>query len=300
MSSCVSSEEKKEEFKEEIRMKRKLSTLIIGSVVALSLVLTGCGSTPQKADTPPNSGNANEPVTIKVGATPVPHAELLEFVQPKLAEQGINLEIVDFTDYALPNPAVNDGVIDANFFQHTPYLDTYLAQGMKLAIIGTVHIEPMGFYSKKVTKIDELKDGDAIAIPNDPSNGGRALAVLEQAGLIKLKDGAGVTATELDIVENPKKLKIQAIEAAQLPHALTDPKIAGAVINTNYALEAGLNPTEDAIVLEGKDSPYANIVVAKEDRKNDPNLKKLVDALNSPEVKQFIEDTYKGAVVPAF
>lgn len=281
-------------------MKRKLSTLIIGSVVALSLVLTGCGSNSQNSGTPNNSGNSNGTVTIKVGATPVPHAELLEFVKPKLAEQGVNMEIVNFTDYALPNPAVNDGVIDANFFQHTPYLDTYTDQGMKLVTIGTVHIEPMGLYSEKITKIDELKDGDTIAIPNDPSNGGRALAILEQAGLIKLKEGAGVTATELDIVENPKNLKIQAIEAAQLPHALTDPKITSAVINTNYALEAGLNPTDDAIVLEGKDSPYANIVVAKEDRKDDPNLKKLVDALNTPDVKKFIEDTYKGAVVPAF
>lgn len=281
-------------------MKRKLSTLILGSVVALSLVLTGCGNSTQNTGNTTNTGTSNEPVTIKVGATPVPHAELLEFVKPKLAEQGVNLEIVNFTDYALPNPAVNDGEIDANFFQHTPYLDTYTAQGMKLVTIGTVHIEPMGLYSEKVTKVEEFKAGDTIAIPNDPSNGGRALAILEQAGLIKLKEGAGVTATELDIVENPKNLKIEAIEAAQLPRVLTDPKVTGAVINTNYALEASLNPTDDAIVLEGKDSPYANIVVAKEDRKDDPNLKKLVDALNSPEVKKFIEDTYKGAVLPAF
>ena len=283
-------------------MKRKLSTLVIGSVVALSLLLTGCGTsstTPSNKDAA-NTGNSNQSVTIKVGATPVPHAELLEFIKPKLAEQGVNLEIVNFTDYALPNPAVNDGQIDANFFQHTPYLDIYVAQGMKLVTIGTVHIEPMGLYSEKVAKVEEFKDGDTIAIPNDPSNGGRALMLLEQAGLLKLKEGAGVTATELDIKENPKKLKIEAIEAAQLPRVLSDPKITGAVINTNYALEANLNPTEDAIVLEGKDSPYANIVVAKEDRKDDPNLKKLVDALNTPEVKQFIEDTYKGAVVPAF
>jgi D-methionine transport system substrate-binding protein len=158
----------------------------------------------------------------------------------------------------------------------------------------------MGLYSKKVTKTDEFKNGDTIAIPNDPSNGGRALAVLEKAGLIKLKAGAGVKATVLDIAENPKQLKITAIEAAQLPRVLTDPKVTGAVINTNYALEGGLNPTKDALYLEDKNSPYANIVVAKESRKDDPNLQKLVKALNTPDVKKFIEDTYKGAVVPAF
>mgnify|MGYP001021380161 FL=1 len=283
-------------------MKRKLSTLIISSVVALSLILTGCGSTKtnQGSDTSSTPNNSTEAVTIKVGATPVPHAELLEFVKPKLAEQGINLEIVSFTEYTLPNPAVNDGSIDANFFQHTPYLQTYVDQGMKLVSIGSVHIEPMGLYSEKITKLEELKEGDTIAIPNDPTNGGRALAVLEDAGLIKLKEGAGLEATELDIAENPKNLKIQAIEAAQLPRALQDAKITAAVINTNYALEAGLNPMNDAIVMESSDSPYANIVVTREDRKDDPNLKKLVEALTSPEVKQFIEETYKGAVVPTF
>lgn len=282
-------------------MKRKLSTLIIGSVVALSLVLTGCGSTTQNNGATNTPTNSNEPVTLKVGATPVPHAEILEFVKPALEKEGVKLEVVVFTEYPLPNPAVDSGEIDANFFQHTPYLETFtIDQGLKLATIGTVHIEPMGLYSKKITKVDELKDGDTVAIPNDPSNGGRALLVLQNAGLIKLKDGVGVKATILDIVENSKNLKISEIEAAQLPRVLTDPKVTAAVINTNYALEGGLNPVNDALYLEDKDSPYANIVVAKESRKDDPNLQKLVKALNTPDVKKFIEDTYKGAVVPAF
>ncbi len=284
-----------------IRSKRRISTLVLGSLVALSLLVTGCGSSTQNSGTATKTGDANKPVTIKVGATPVPHAEILEHIKPELAKQGINLEIVKFTDYALPNPAVDSGEIDANYFQHTPYLETFTKdRGLKLVTIGTVHIEPMGLYSKKVTKADEFKSGDTIAIPNDPSNGGRALAVLEKVGLIKLKAGVGVKATVLDIAENPKQLKITAIEAAQLPRVLTDPKVTGAVINTNYALEGGLNPTKDALYLEDKNSPYANIVVAKESRKDDPNLQKLVKALNTPEVKKFIEDTYKGAVVPAF
>lgn len=284
-----------------IRSKRRISTLVIGSIVALSLLVTGCGSSTQKSGTATNSESANKAVTLKVGATPVPHAEILEYIKPVLAKEGINLEIVKFTDYNLPNPAVDNGEIDANFFQHTPYLETFTKdRGLKLVSIGTVHIEPMGLYSKKVTKVDEFKSGDTIAIPNDASNGGRALVVLEKAGLIKLKAGVGIKATVLDIVENPKQLKITAIEAAQLPRVLTDPKVTGAVINTNYALEGGLNPTKDALFIEDKNSPYANIVVAKESRKDDPNLKKLVKALNTPEVKKFIEDTYKGAVVPAF
>lgn len=281
-----------------IRSKRRISTLIVGSLVALSLLVTGCGKTTQNNSA---AGTADKPVTLKVGATPVPHVEILEFIKPELAKEGVNLEIVPFTDYALPNPAVDSGEIDANFFQHTPYLETFTVdRGLKLTTIGQVHIEPMGVYSKKITKLDELKSGDGIAIPNDPSNGGRALLVLQKAGLIKLKEGVGVKATALDIVENPKGLKITPIEAAQLPRVLEDPAVTAAVINTNYALEGGLDPINDPLFLEDKNSPFANIVVVKESRKDDPNLQKLMKALNTPEVKKFLEDTYKGAVVPAF
>lgn len=281
-----------------IRSKRRISTLIVGSLVALSLLVTGCGKTTQNNSA---AGTADKPVTVKVGATPVPHVEILEFIKPELAKEGVNLEIVPFTDYALPNPAVDSGEIDANFFQHTPYLETFTVdRGLKLTTIGQVHIEPMGVYSKKITKLDELKSGDGIAIPNDPSNGGRALLLLEKAGLIKLKEGVGVKATALDIVENSKGLKITPIEAAQLPRVLEDPAVTAAVINTNYALEGGLDPINDPLFLEDKNSPFANIVVVKESRKDDPNLQKLIKALNTPQVKKFLEDTYKGAVVPAF
>lgn len=280
------------------KAKRRLATLILGSLVSLSLLVTGCGSTSNNTAT---TSNASKPVVIKVGATPKPHAEILEHIKPELAKEGIDLQIKVYNDYVVPNTALDAGEIDANFFQHQPYLDTFIKErGLKLVSLGQVHLEPMGLYSKKITKLDEFKNGDTIAIPNDPSNGGRALALLEKAGLIKLKDGIGVKATVQDIVANDKQLKITTIDAAQLPRVLTDPKTAGAVINTNFALEGGLNPKDALTIEDGKNNPYANILVVKESRKDDPNLQKLMKALNTPDVKKFIEDTYKGSVVPAF
>lgn len=274
----------------------KFVTLVIAFALLISLAVAGCGKSnaPEKA-----AGNSDKKTTtIKVGATPVPHAEILEFVKPILAKEGINLEIVVFQDYVQPNLALDQKDIDANFFQHFPYLETFTKErNLKLAATAKVHIEPVGFYSQKIKSLDQLKDGDIIAIPNDPTNGGRALALLQKAGLLKLKDGVGIKGTEADIVGNPKNLKIKALEAAQLPRALPD--VAGAVINTNFALEAQLNPTKDALAIEDKDSPYANILVVRQDRVNDPALKKLAQVLVSPEVKKFIEDKYKGAIVPA-
>lgn len=279
------------------KSKRRLATLVLGSLVSLSLLVTGCGSAANNAST----GNAAKTTVIKVGATPKPHAEILEHIKPELAKEGIDLQIKVYNDYVVPNTALDAGEIDANFFQHQPYLDTFIKErGLKLVSLGQVHLEPMGLYSKKVTKLDDFKNGDTIAIPNDPSNGGRALALLEKAGLIKLKDGVGVKATVQDIATNAKQLKITTIDAAQLPRVLTDPKTAGAVINTNFALEGGLNPKDALTIEDGKNNPYANILVVKESRKDDPNLQKLMKALNSPDVKKFIEDTYKGSVVPAF
>lgn len=211
--------------------KTKFFSLITASLLAVSLLVTGCGGTSNQGTTggETNTGDSNEAVTLKIGATPVPHVEILEHIKGDLEAEGVNLDIKVFTEYSLPNPAVDSGEIDANFFQHTPYLETYtIDQGMKLVSVGNVHIEPMGLYSKKITNLDELKDGDTIAIPNDPSNGGRALLVLENAGLIKVKEGLGVKATVLDIVENSKDLKFQEIEAAQLPRALEDAKITAA------------------------------------------------------------------------
>lgn len=272
-----------------IRKKYQLVTLIVAALTLVALV-SGCGN----STTQP----ANTPATIKVGATPVPHAEILEFVKPLLAKEGVTLEIVPFTDYVQPNLALDKGDLAANFFQHMPYLESFNKDhNLKLVAIAKVHIEPIGLYSKQITKLDQLKAGDTIAIPNDPTNGGRALALLAKAGLIKLTEGVGIKGTVQDIIDNPKDLKFKTLDAAQLPRVLPD--VAGAVINTNFALEANLNPSKDAITLEDKDSPYANILVVKADKANDPALQKLAKILTSPEVKQFIEDKYKGTIVPA-
>lgn len=239
--------------------------------------------------------------TLKVGATAVPHAEILQFVQPQLKAQGVDLQIKEFNDYVQPNAAVHDKQLDANFFQHKPYLDSY-NRDRKTELVevpnGKVHVEPFGAYSQKIKKAADLKEGATVAIPNDPSNGARALLLLAREGLIKLKDPTNLSATVLDIVENPKKLKFKELEAPLLPRALADVELA--LINTNYAIQAQLNPTKDALFIEGAESPYTNIVAARKDRAGDADITKLTNALRSPEVKKFIQEKYKGAVVPAF
>jgi D-methionine transport system substrate-binding protein len=259
------------------------------------------GNSSASTDTPAATDEtpAAEPVTIKVGATPEPHARILEFVKEKLASEGVNLEIVVFNDYVQPNVQLYEKQLDANYFQHVPYLEEFNAEkGYDLVKVVGVHIEPIGAYSEKISSIDELKDGAKIAIPNDATNGGRALALLAKHNLLTLKDGVGILATVQDIVDNPKKLEIVELEAATLPRVLPDVDVA--VINTNYALEAGLVPTRDALFIEDSDSPYVNILTARPDNKDDEAIRKLAAALNSAEVKQFIEETYEGAVVPAF
>ncbi|MDX5371069.1 MAG: MetQ/NlpA family ABC transporter substrate-binding protein [Pseudomonadaceae bacterium] len=236
---------------------------------------------------------------ISVAATAVPHAELLDFVKPALAKEGVELKIKVFTDYVQPNVQVAEGRLDANFFQHQPYLDEFNAsRGTALVSTAGVHVEPFGAYSSKIKKLDELSEGAQVVIPNDATNGGRALLLLQKAGVIKLKDGAGITATVKDIAENPKGIKVRELEAATLPRVLAQVDLA--LINTNYALEAGLNPTKDALVIEGADSPYVNILVTTAEKKDNADLQKLAKALHTPEVKKFIADQYKGAVVPAF
>ena len=237
--------------------------------------------------------------TLRVGASPVPHAEILEFVKPTLARQGVNLVIREFSDYVQPNLALADGSIDVNVFQHLPYLNSFQKDRPLGIVAGAkVHVEPIGVYSRRVQKLRDLKAGATIAIPNDPSNSGRALKLLESAGLIRLKAGVGVSATVLDITTNVKRLRFRELEAAQLPRALGD--VDAAVINTNYALDAGLNPLKDALLLEDKRSPYANLLAAKPATLRNPDYLKLVKALQSPEVKAFILKKYSGAVVPAF
>lgn len=237
--------------------------------------------------------------TLQVAATPVPHAEILEFVKPALAEQGVTLDVKVFTDYVQPNIQVAEGRLDANFFQHQPYLDEFnAAKGTKLVSVAGIHIEPFGAYSSKITKLEDLKDGGQVAIPNDATNGGRALLLLQTAGVLTLKDEAGITATARDIADNPKKLRVRELEAATLPRVLNQVDVA--LINTNYALEAGLHPQKDALVIEGADSPYVNILVTREDNQNDAAVQKLVEALKTEAVRDFINQKYSGAVVPVF
>lgn len=237
--------------------------------------------------------------TLTVAATPVPHAEILEFVKPALAKEGVDLKVKVFTDYVQPNVQVAEKRLDANFFQHQPYLDEFnKAKNTNLVSVAGVHIEPLGAYSSKFKKLEELPGGATVVIPNDATNGGRALLLLDHAGVIKLKDSKNILATVKDIAENSKGLKFRELEAATIPRVLTQVDLA--LINTNYALEAKLDPAKDALVIEGKDSPYVNILVARPDDKDSDAMKKLVAALHSPEVKAFILEKYKGAVVPAF
>ena len=237
--------------------------------------------------------------TLTVAASPVPHAEILEFVKPALAKEGVDLKVKVFTDYIQPNVQVAEKRLDANFFQHQPYLDEFnKAKGTHLVSVAAVHLEPLGAYSSKYKKLDEIKDGSTVVIPNDATNGGRALLLLDKAGLITLKDKTNILSTPKDITANPKKLKFRELEAATIPRVLTQVDLA--LINTNYALEAKLNPEKDALVIEGSDSPYVNILVARPDDKDSADMKKLVDALHTPQVKAFINEKYKGAIVPAF
>ena len=260
-------------------------------------VFAGCGGQQGSGSgAPASSGEKN----LKVGATPVPHAELLEQVKPVLEKEGIKLEIVEFTDYVQPNLALNDKELDANFFQHEPYLLNFVEEHkeLKLKNAAGIHVEPMGIYSKKVKSLEELKDGASVAIPNDPTNGGRALLLLDKAGLLKLKAGVAEKATVQDVAENPKNLKFQEVEAAQLPRTLED--VDAAVINTNYAMQIDLVPTKDAMFMEDKTSPYVNIIAVREGDESRPEIQALIKALKSEDIKKFIDEKYKGAIVPAF
>ncbi|CDF86417.1 putative D-methionine-binding lipoprotein metQ [Pseudomonas knackmussii B13] len=243
------------------------------------------------------SAFANE--KLVVAATPIPHAEILELIKPTLAKEGVDLEVKVFTDYVQPNVQVAEKHLDANYFQTKPYLDNFnKGKGTHLVTVTGVHVEPFGGYSKKYKSLSELPDGATVALPNEGSNSGRALLLLQKAGVIKLKDPSNALATPKDIAENPKHLKFKELESALLPRVLDQVDLD--LINTNYALEAKLNPVKDALVLEDRNSPYVNYLVARPDNKDSDALKKLAAALNSPEVKTFIEKKYDGAVVPAF
>ncbi|MGW2839958.1 MetQ/NlpA family ABC transporter substrate-binding protein [Streptomyces sp. NPDC001493] len=269
------------------------------ATAALALGLSACGT-----DSDPSAGgtgaDADTSKALVVGASPTPHADILDFVKKNLAAKaGLKLEVKEFTDYVLPNTATENGQIDANFFQHKPYLDDFNKKnGTHLVPVVNVHLEPLGLYSKKAKSVSDIKSGQTVAVPNDTTNEGRALLLLADQGLITLKAGVGTDAKLSDITD-AKGLKFKELEAATVPRALDD--VDAAVINGNYAIEAKLTPSKDALAIEkAEGNPYANILVVKKGGENDPRVKKLAKLLNSDEVKKFIEDTYKGSVIPAF
>jgi D-methionine transport system substrate-binding protein len=266
--------------------------LTLAAVLALGVAACGGNDDDRPAA-------ANDPLVV--GASPVPHAEILNYIASDLApKNGLKLEVKEFTDYVLPNTALVDGQLDANYFQTPAYLkDQEQARGFKAVSIVGVHIEPLGLYSRDVKDLVTVPSGAQVAIPNDPTNEARALRLLAANQLLTLKDGAGETATIRDIESNPKNLEFAEVEAAQTPRALDDADLA--VINGNYALEADLTPADDALALEqAEGNPNANLLVTLPEERNDPRVKKLAQLLTSPEVKQFIESKYRGAVLPTF
>lgn len=295
-------------------MKRRLIVLALALCLVLGLAACGGNNTANNgaannstagnntADNASDSGDTADGKVITVGATPAPHAEILEVAKEVLAEQGYTLDIVEFDDYIMPNDAVEEGELDANYFQHITYMNQFNEDnGYHLVSVGSIHYEPFGLYAGKTASIEELADGAQVAIPNDATNGGRALLLLEQEGLITLKEGAGITATVNDIVDNPKNLEIVELEARLLPDSLKDVDLA--VINGNYAIDAGLK-ISDALAIESAEgeaaTAYANVLTVKEGNENDEGVQALLAALESDEVRTFIEETYDGAVVPLF
>nr|WP_203681616.1 MetQ/NlpA family ABC transporter substrate-binding protein [Streptomyces microflavus] len=262
--------------------------------------MSACGTDSDPAAKSESGAKADISKALVVAASPTPHADILNFVKKNLAEkEGLKLEVKEFTDYVLPNTATQSGQVDANFFQHKPYLDDFNEKNNTTIVpVVNVHLEPLGLYSKKIKDLKDIKAGQTIAVPNDTTNGGRALQLLAENGLITLKDGVGTTAKLSDITDK-KGLEFKELEAATVPRALND--VDAAVINGNYALEAKLSPAQDSLALEkAEGNPYANFLAVKAGNEKDPRVEKLAGLLNSDEVKKFIEDTYKGSIVPAF
>lgn len=264
------------------------------------LAFIGCGDTADKKGGEANASANNASAvsqTITVGATPVPHAEILEFVKADLANEGFELVVKEFNDYVQPNLATDSGELDANFFQHIPYLEEFNKnKGTTLVSVAGIHLEPMGVYSRKYSSFTIVSDGVSIAVPNDPTNESRALDIIAKTGVVTFKESA--LKTPLDIVSNPKNIVFKELEAAQMPRALDDTDFA--VINSNFAMAAGLKPTEDSLVMEDKSSPYVNVLVVKAGNEESAKTKALIKALQSEKVKAFIAEKYQGAVIPAF
>ncbi len=242
---------------------------------------------------------AQDNKTIRLGVTPGPHAQIAEAVKAAAAKDGVTVQVIEFSDFIQPNSALVAGDLDANAYQHHPYLNQQVTdRGYKLVAAANTVILPIGMYSRRVKSLEELKDGAIIGVPNDPTNGGRALLLLQDKGLIKLNPKAGIKATPIDVVENPRNFRLRELDAAQLVHALDD--LDAAVINTSYAIAAKLNPSKDAIARESTDSPYTNLIAVREQDKGQPWVASLVKAYQSPEVRQFIETQFQGSIIPAF
>ncbi len=280
---------------------KKLFAMVMALAMVLSLAACGSGAA-SKDDAAASAAAAGQSV-LKVAASPSPHAEILEQVKPILAEQGIDLQVTEYEDYVIPNTAVEDGLEDANYFQHAPYLDNFNQEnGTHLVSVGSIHYEPMGIFPGKTASLEELADGATVAVPNDVTNEARALQLLQANGLITIDEAAGLNATPNDIVDNPKNLQFKELEAAHLPEAVKDVDIA--VINGNYAIPAGFSVSEDALAIEAADSEaaqtFANLIAVKEGNEEDPRVKALLEALTSDTVKEYINNTYNGAVQPIF
>ncbi|MEU0130238.1 MULTISPECIES: MetQ/NlpA family ABC transporter substrate-binding protein [unclassified Streptomyces] len=275
-------------------------TAAAAATAALALGLSACGTDSDPAAKSGTGAKADTSKALVVAASPTPHADILDYVKKNLADKaGLKLEVKEFTDYVLPNTATENGQVDANFFQHKPYLDDFNKKNKTHIVpVVNVHLEPLGLYAKKLKDVKDIKPGQTVAVPNDTTNEGRALQLLAENGLITVKDGVGTNAKLSDITDK-KGLEFKEIEAATVPRALDD--VDAAVINGNYAIEAGLKPGQDSLVLEKADgNPYANFLAVKDGNEDDPRVQKLAKLLNSDEVKKFIEDTYKGSIIPAF
>ena len=276
---------------------KKWLALAATAVLGASLLISGCGSSTNDASS--SSAGSSKAEVLKVAANPVPHAEILNQIKPLLAKEGVDLQIIEFTDYIQPNMALSSHEVDANFFANVPYQNNFNKDhGANFVSFAPVHIEPLAIYSQKIKDLKDLPNGAKVAIPSDPTNSARALLLLQSAGLVTLKDPTGLTNTPFDVTSNPKNIQITELEAAQIPRSIQD--LDAAVINANYALPAGLNPTKDGLFVEKADSPYANLLSVNPGDENKPAIQKLAKALQSPEVKKFIEEHYKGAIIPAF
>lgn len=275
-------------------MSSKKIILSIIAVLMMSITLVGCGN-----DSSQQAAAPTEKKEIVVGVTPGANGEIMDFFKKEAEKQGLKIKVVEFSDYITPNEALNNGEIDMNAFQHKPFMENAIKEkGYKITDIGKTILAPMALYSHKIKSLDEIKDGDKVAIPNDPTNGGRALLLLQSANLITLKDNVGITPTVADITNNPKHLQIIELEAAQIPRSLED--MTFAAVNMNYALNAKLDPQKDALLVESKDSAYVNVLAVREADKENPQLKKFVQLYQSEAVKNFILERFKGAVIPVF